>query len=72
MFENSFTKTPTPTKPTDSFWKFEFIVVIHERNNPEPILLGRIVWSESRDQAYASLRDLFRDANVVAIVEGGG
>lgn len=62
------TKTPIAIDP---FFKFEFIVVIHERNNPEPILLGRIVWAESRSQAYSSLRDLFRDENVVAIIEGG-
>jgi len=62
------TKTPIVIDP---FFKFQFVVVVRENKDPEPILLGRIVWAESRSQAYSSLRDLFRDENVVAIIEGG-
>lgn len=62
------TKTPIVIDP---FFKFQFVIVVREKKDPEPILLGRIVWAESRSQAYSSLRDLFRDENVVAIIEGG-
>lgn len=58
--------------PKDSFLKYEFVIVIGDRADPEPMLLSRTVWSNSLTDAYWHLRDLFRDENVLAIIEGAG
>lgn len=57
--------------PIDCFSRFEFIVVIGTVGETEPLLLARTAWAMSRDSAYKIVRDLFRDEEVVCIIEGG-
>lgn len=52
--------------------RYEFIIVIGTAERNEPALLARSVWAQSLDMAYEVLAILFRDQDVIGMIEGNG
>ena len=50
--------------------RYDFIVVLGTSDPHEPHLLARTVWAADVDAAHAALASVFRDCNVIAMIEG--